>query len=451
MTLPGGDRPEGVACAAPAHPATATFVADPFREILDEMGAFVFATDLQGSYVYANPMVLRLLGRSLQEVLGRTFDDFIKLAHDEDRAAIDRRVLIHGEVVSREESNVIPDTGEVRTYWTIKRPLRDAAGAISGMVGVSYDITDKKRLENEVAEQKALLAAVLDNVDALVYMKGEDRRFRYANQRAADAFGLPAEQVVGKLDGELMPSEAAERFWRKDQEILASGQRSVSEEAMLGRDGRMRHYWSVVVPWQQADGSRAVIGLSTDITELHDLKEELQRQARTDALTGVANRRSFQEAAQAEFERSRRYARPLSLMAIDVDHFKDINDRHGHPVGDQVLRTIAQCVQGSLRGNDLLARTGGEEFCVLLPETELAAASELAGRLCQNLAVHAAFSGLGMKVTASFGVTSLVAGDERFDQIFARSDRALYAAKQQGRNRVVCLGMGTGAGQGHTD
>ena len=429
--------PEGVVSGAPVHPATAAFVANPFREILDEMGAFVYATDLNGSYVYANPMVLQLLGRSLPEVLGKTFDDFIKLEHDEDRAAIDRRVLVHGEVVAREESNVIPHTGEVRTYWSVKRPLRDAGGAIAGMVGVSYDITDKKRLENAVAEQKALLAAVLDNVDALVYMKGEDRRFRYANQRAADAFGLPADQVVGKLDCQLMPSEAAERFWRKDQEIFASGQRSVSEEAMQGRDGRMRHYWSVVVPWQQADGSRAVIGLSTDITELHDLKEELQRQARTDALTGVANRRSFQEAAQAEFQRSRRYGRQLSLMAIDVDHFKGINDHHGHPVGDRVLQVIAQCVQESLRSNDVLARTGGEEFCVLLPETELAAASELAGRLCQNLALHAAFSTLGVEVTASFGVTSLLADDERFDQVFARCDRALYAAKQQGRNRVV--------------
>lgn len=429
--------PEGVVSGAPVHPATAAFVANPFREILDEMGAFVYATDLNGSYVYANPMVLQLLGRSLPEVLGKTFDDFIKLEHDEDRAAIDLRVLVHGEVVAREESNVIPHTGEVRTYWSVKRPLRDAGGAIAGMVGVSYDITDKKRLETAVAEQKALLAAVLDNVDALVYMKGEDRRFRYANQRAADAFGLPADQVVGKLDSQLMPQEAAQRFWRKDQEILASGQRSVSEEAMQGRDGRMRHYWSVVVPWQQADGSRAVIGLSTDITELHDLKEELQRQARTDGLTGLTNRRHFQICAQAEFERSRRYGRALSLIAIDVDHFKNINDRHGHPVGDRVLKTLALCMQEGLRGNDVFARTGGEEFCILLPETELPAAAELAERLRAHLELCVALDDLAIKVTACFGVTASAGQDTGFDQIFARADRALYAAKRQGRNRVV--------------
>jgi len=185
-----------------------------------------------------------------------------------------------------------------------------------------------------------------------------------------------------------------------------------------------------------------VIGLSTDITELHELKEKLQRQARTDALTGRANRRHFQECAQAEFERSRRYGRSLSLIAIDVDHFKRINDRYGHPVGDRVLQTLTQCMQENLRGNDVFSRTGGEEFCILLPETPLPAAAELAERLRAHLGLCVALDDLGMKVSASFGVTSSVDEDERFDQVFARADHALYAAKDQGRNRVVCLAAG---------
>ena len=372
-------------------------------------------------------------------MLGRTFDDFVRFEHDEDRQAIDRRVLVDGEVVAREERNVIPSSGEVRTYWSVKKPMRDAGGAITGMVGVSYDITEKKRLEDQLREQQALLAVILDNVDALVYMKGEDRRFRYANQRVADVFGVPVDAVVGRLDSQLMPREAADRFWRQDQEILRSGQRGVSEQALTDAQGRTRYYWSVIVPWVQADGSRAVIGLSTDITKLHELQEELQRQARTDGLTGLANRRHFQECAQAEFERSRRYRRSLSLIAIDVDHFKDINDRHGHPAGDRVLQTLTQCIQESLRGNDVFARTGGEEFCILLPETELPAAAELAERLRAHLGLCVALDDLGMKVSASFGATTSATEDGCFDQIFARADRALYAAKAQGRNRVVCL------------
>lgn len=424
------------------------FANDLSREVLDEMGAFVFATDVRGRYVYANSMVLRLLGKTLPEVLGKTFDDFVRMEYDEDRRSIDRKVLIDGEVVEREERNVIPATGEVRTYWSIKKPMHDAAGAITGMVGVSYDITEKKRLEDELREQKALLAVILDNVDALVYMKGEDRRFRYANQRVAEVFGTPADDIVGKLDEQLMPREVADHFWRQDQEILLSGQRSVSEQEVTDANGRARHYWSVVVPWTQADGGRAVIGLSTDITELHELKEELQRQARTDGLTGLANRRYFQECAQVEFERSRRYQRALSLIAVDIDHFKDINDRHGHPVGDRVLCTLTQCIQESLRGNDVFARTGGEEFCILLPETQVSAAVELAERLRAHLGMCVVLNDLDVRVSASFGVTSLDEWDERFDQVFARADRALYAAKAQGRDRVVCLATDPGAEKG---
>lgn len=418
------------------------FAVDLSREVLDEMGAFVFATDLQGRYVYANPMVLQLLGKTLAEVLGHRFDEFVRLEHDEDRQLIDRRVLVDGEVVAREERNVMQGTGEVRTYWSVKKPMRDAAGAITGMVGVSHDITEKRRLEDELREQKALLGVILDNVDALVYMKGEDRRFLYANQHVAEVFGVPVDAIVGKRDVELMPREVAERFWRQDQKILRSGERSVSEQALSDESGRTRHYWSVIVPWTQADGSRAVIGLSTDITELHELKEELQRQARSDGLTGLANRRHFQACAQVEFERSRRYGRALSLIAIDVDHFKDINDRHGHPTGDRVLKTLAQCMQEGLRGNDVFARTGGEEFCILLPETELPAAAELAERLRAHLGLCVALDDLRMKVSASFGVTTSVGSDLDFDQVFARADRALYTAKTQGRDRVVCLTSG---------
>jgi len=418
------------------------FAGDLSREVLDEMGAFVYATDMQGRYVYANPMVLRLLGRTLPEILGRTFGEFVQYDGDDEREALDRAVFQDGETIAREERNVIPATGEVRTFWSIKKPMRDAGGAVTGMVGVSYDITEKRRLEDELREQKALLGVILDNVDALVYMKGEDRRFRYANQHVAKVFGVPVEAIAGKLDSQLMPREVADRFWQQDQQILASGQRSVSEQALTGADGHTHHYWSVVVPWAQADGSRAVIGLSTDITELHELKEKLQRQARTDALTGLANRRHFQECAQVEFERSRRYGRSLSLIAIDVDHFKRVNDRHGHPVGDRVLQTLTQCIQENLRGNDVFSRTGGEEFCILLPETPLPAAAELAERLRAHLGLCVALDDLGMKVSASFGVTSSVDEDERFDQVFARADHALYAAKDQGRDRVVCLATG---------
>ena len=334
-----------MASQIPANDAPAA--ADPYRQLLDEVGAFVYTTDLQGRYTYANQLVLDLLGgHPLEAVLGRSFTDFVDIGEAGDTLRkTDRRVLELGETIAREETNHIHATGETRSYWSIKKPLRDAAGAIVGMIGISHDITEKKRLEDRVRRQKELLDTVLDNIDGLVYVKGADRRFRYANRHLADVFGRPVDQIIGRLDSELMPREAADAFWEKDLHMLATGERYAGEESLVDSKGRLRHYWSVVVPWPDFNGSPALIGLVTDITELHALKEELQRQVRTDSLTGVANRRSFQERAESEFARSRRHGTPLSLVAIDIDHFKRVNDGYGHAVGDHVLRDFASCCQ----------------------------------------------------------------------------------------------------------
>ena len=237
-----------------------------------------------------------------------------------------------------------------------------------------------------------------------------------------------------------MPAEVAERFWQQDQKILANGQRHACEESLVDASGRLRHYWSVIIPWAGPDGTPAIIGLSTDITELHALKEELQRQARADSLTGIANRRSFYENAELEFARSRLQGQALSLITIDIDFFKKINDTLGHPMGDRVLQEFVACCQDALRNDGLLARTGGEEFCILLPGTDLDTARHIAERIReQTQARRIAVPAQELRISASFGVAGLCDTDERFETLYSRADLALYAAKQQGRNRTSLL------------
>ena len=415
---------------------------DPHRILLDEVGAFVYTTGKDGRYTYANKLVLELLGQtSLEAVLGKDFADFVDIG--EAGATLretDLRVLRDGETIAREETNHIHATGETRTYWTIKKPLRDADGIIIGMLGISHDITEKKRLEDRVRRQKELLNAVLDNIEGVVYVKGADRRFRYANRQLSTTFGRPIEEIVGKLDTELMPREVADAWWEKDQQILASGQRYAGEESLVDASGSLRHYWSVVVPSQDFDGAPGLIGLITDITELHALKTELERQTRTDHLTGIANRRSFFERAEDEFSRSRRHGTPLSVLAIDIDHFKRINDEHGHPAGDAVLREFALQCEATLRKEDLCARTGGEEFCILLPDTGIEDALATAERIRALFANHqVSREHPQLRITASYGVAGLHPGDADFGALFSRADRALYIAKDAGRDRACML------------
>ena len=414
-----------------------------YQHLLDEVGSFVYTTDLEGRYTYANQLVLQLLGSdlTLPDVLGKSFTDFVDIGEAGDSLRkTDRHVLEQGITIAREETNYIHASSEWRTYWSIKKPLRDSTGTIIGMIGISHDITEKKRLEEKVHKQNELLDSILENVQALVYMKSADRRFLYGNRHLATVFGKPIEDIIGHLDSDLMPQDVADAFWEKDLRILETGERYAGEESLIDAQGQQRHYWSVVTPWTGFDGKPALIGLVTDITELHTLKEQLRQQAQTDALTGVANRRYFMERAEQEFARSRRQGHSLSLITFDVDLFKQVNDRYGHITGDNVLQQLSQCCQSTLRESDLLARTGGEEFCILLPETHLTEACATAERLrtlceCSTLAANHP----ELRVSTSLGVACMNEQDTTFQSLFARADRALYVAKDQGRNRIAVL------------
>jgi len=166
--------------------------------------------------------------------------------------------------------------------------------------------------------------------------------------------------------------------------------------------------------------------------------EEIYRLMTVDGLTQVYNRRYFNEALEREFNRAARYQRVLSLIAFDIDHFKGINDTHGHLAGDNVLRQLAMAVKGRLRREDVFARTGGEEFGVLLPEIPLEGAiktAEKVRRIVETMLVR--HEQKELRCTVSLGVTGLQAGDASGEVLYKRADERLYEAKQTGRNRVV--------------
>ena len=176
--------------------------------------------------------------------------------------------------------------------------------------------------------------------------------------------------------------------------------------------------------------------------ELAIARDRAEHLARIDALTGMCNRRAFYEQGETLLRQARRYGKPLSLIMLDIDHFKSVNDSRGHAAGDATLQAVALAIQETPRETDVAGRVGGEEFALLLPETTLADATRLAERLRSRIAekLSVAHGDGEIRVTASFGVAEFDSTTESLDVLVARADALLYRAKESGRNRVVAAG-----------
>lgn len=409
--------------------------------VVNQTGALIYSKDLNGNYTYANQLFLDRVETSLSRLLGKQDSDFFDAKTSKQLEQNDRRVFDKGNTIEVEETHLIKASGETRVYMSVKKPLRSKSGKITGLFGISTDITKRKRLEISVHEQKDFLDAILNNVDALILMKDSNRVLRYANSFAAELFNLKQNDIIGKRDSELMPQDIADNLWELDQKVFDTNQKQTAEELLPDLEGKLKHYLTTKIPFKLKDGTATSISYSTDITELFLLKEKLQRQAITDSLTGLYNRRYFSEQCTREFSHCKRSKSTMSIIVIDIDWFKSINDEFGHPVGDIVLREVSKIYKSCLRKENILCRIGGEEFAILLSDTGHEAAAVLAERIRQTQekkAIVGKWEGK-IKPTISLGVSALSAKDKNFEDLLSRADKALYQAKTDGRNQVCVL------------
>jgi len=411
------------------------------ESILGNVGAYIYSKDIEGRYTYVNQPVLELFNKPLHQVIG--FDDshFFDLSLSQQLKVNDKKVMSEAKSIESEETNYIKDSKKIHIFRTVKSPLFDEKGKVIGVCGVSTDITQEKTLQNTIKKQKHLLDAVLDNIDSYIYMKDSKRVFKYVNNKVAELFNQATENIIGKKDTEILPVETAEHFHNSDKAVFDTGKKITIEESSEDENGDIRHFISTKIPFQQEGELPALIGFSTDVTELYNLKEEFKKQANTEPLTKLFNRRYFLDNAEREFNRAKRHSSNLALMSIDIDYFKKINDEFGHPAGDKVLVEISNALKSYIRTEDILARIGGEEFSILLPETSLKAAKEVAERIRHGqskMILTGDWTG-EISVTLSIGIAIFEASDNKFERLFSRADKALYLAKNAGRNNVHYL------------
>ena len=389
---------------------------------------------------------------SINDIVGKTDFELVDAERANELLATDRRVLETGIAATDFEERVVDGLGRETWYLTSKVPLHDGDGAIIGLAGVTRDVTVRKLLQQEIIESRNQLNYVLSEMSDGIARFDQNSVLIYRNQRYCDLFPLTSEvrqpgaslrdiltEVARTGEQAGIPPGGAEEWIERTATTLST----VGDQEIEMAGGR----WLLVRTRPTSDGSSLV--MVSDVTRIKraetallSLTEQLKLLATTDGLTGLTNRRAFDQALENELTRSRRSHLPLALLMIDVDRFKSYNDFYGHPAGDEVLRAVAQALrEAARRPGDVAARYGGEEFAVILPGTDEDGAFFLADSF--RLRLHAlAIPHEGNQrqiVTASVGIAVFTERDDGMNatELVRRADEALYNAKGAGRDRVA--------------
>ncbi|WP_157314432.1 diguanylate cyclase [Chitinibacter sp. GC72] len=428
--------------------------------LLQALPVAAWIKDLQSRYIWVNPELEHLHGLSTQAFLGHSDADLLPDWLYEHVQFEELAVLATGH--PRIAELELPYPGEnARTLRCHRSCLYDEAGQLSGIAGFAVDISAEKQLRKElqiqINSQSSWLRAMKDH--ALISMMNRQGRFTYVSEQYGRLIGQAAKAMLGQSRAEfgLQPEGLSIGYYLT---LAEQGTPVTLEFSGQRPDGSP--YWArslLIALKSAADAEQIFFELATDLTtekmtasalntvndnliELINKNTELIAQlevvARTDPLTGLLNRRALYERARQEGDRAKRKCTPLSLIALDIDHFKKINDSYGHECGDQALVQLARWCAQALRSSDLMARTGGEEFIILLPDTDLEHALAIAERiraLVQNSKVVVEEGERHFSYTISQGV-ALVGAAESVQDAMIRADRALYRAKSEGRNRV---------------
>ncbi|CAN7437372.1 diguanylate cyclase domain-containing protein [Rhizobacter sp. LjRoot28] len=313
-------------------------------------------------------------------------------------------------------------------------PELDAAGQVCGFYAMTFDITPLKQAEQARAAGEHRLRTITDNLPVLISYIDADGVMRFCNATYRHWLGVDPSRLVGRhLRDAIGPVLYAER--QEHLERALRGEQVTFEIENTVR-GTTRYLKTEYIPDRQPDGRVAgVYALSADISALKAAEARMSELARSDALTGLPNRRQLDERLAEAIARSRRSSRPLALMFLDIDHFKSINDSLGHQGGDTVLKEFADRLRACVRVTDTVARLAGDEFVVLLEGLNVGVEAEgVARKIISSMTTPVMVGAMPLNVTTSIGVVVSAAGQDDAASLMFRADEALYRAKRAGRN-----------------
>ncbi|WP_349746385.1 sensor domain-containing diguanylate cyclase [Pseudomonas frederiksbergensis] len=414
----------------------------------------IIATDLRGIVSTFNAGAEHMLGYSSAQAVGHMTLENLHLPRELEARSAELSAR-YGKPIPTCQAMLVEggeEGGHEAREWTLVRrdgshltvnmlatPVLDEQGLWVGHLAICIDITERKRVHEALAARDLLLKKLSAHVPGGIYQfKMEfDGRFSviYASDGMREIYELELEVLLSNAEAvfsRIHPQDS--RRVRASIQVSADNLSPWREEyRVLLPERGLRWVRGEATPEELPGGGVLWHGYISDISDLKRVEEELRALSVTDSLTGIHNRRYFQERLTTEMARVERGGGELSVIMLDIDHFKRINDQHGHAVGDRVLQAVCDRIGRRLRRTDVFCRLGGEEFMVLCPDIDGEQAHVLALELWQGLR-SSPIDEVGI-VTASFGIASWRAG-EGADALLLRADSGVYAAKQAGRDRV---------------
>lgn len=391
---------------------------------------------VDGKLVKLNPAAVKLLEVDDEQVLlGQPVQDFV---HPLDQSRSQGRLKKPGDawINANSKFRVCTSKGNLRMLLVISRAIHfdgKEAVMISGM-----DMTDQNEMEEQLRQSEFNFRRLFDNMQDVYYRTDAQGIIQKVSPAVRKVLGYEPEEMEGQPVEIFYPSVSDREAFKK--EVMMQGLVNDFPGQMMSKDGRVVDISVNSQALFDDEGRFAgAEGICRDITQRKMLERELQRLATIDPLTGIANRRAFLEHAEHLFKSCQRYQTQMTLLMLDLDYFKSINDQYGHQCGDLALCQFAETAKIELRESDLFGRLGGEEFCILLQQASRNEAMLVAERIRASIQAMplTAPSGEAVTLTVSIGIATFRSEDDRLGRMLERADKALYLAKNNGRNQVT--------------
>jgi diguanylate cyclase (GGDEF)-like protein/PAS domain S-box-containing protein len=413
-----------------------------YRELVQNANSIIIKMDVQGKIIFFNEFAQNFFGYAEDEIIGRNALGTIIPYRDgtgRDLAAMFEAIKRDPDRFKQNENENIKKNGaRVWIAWTNKA-VYDSNGNVVGFLSVGQDITERRRAEETLLKERNRAQRYLDIAGVIIVALDREQKVAMINQKGCEILGYSEEEIRGRnWFDHFIPAKDNSRVKDAFDQLVSGRVAPVEyfENPVLTRSGELR-----IIAWHNTvirDESGAIIELLSsgeDITERKKAEETLEYQMYHDLLTGLPNRAFFMEHLSLALPQAHRRRQKLAVMFLDIDRFKVINDTFGHGAGDELLKKIAIRLKGCMRESDILARIGGDEFTILLPDvTQVEYAARISEKIVSILKQPFIVSDQEIYVTASIGISIYPDDSDYGEDLLKNADIAMFHAKEQGGN-----------------